>query len=255
MNQVAVLISLARHPKSGRLMLSPNDARALAVAKEMADDVRLIHVGETAHALTLRQYLGLGFPSLELIEMTDGADICEVLISYLQKDAPKVILTGLYALGQEDTGLVPYMLAEALSRPLVDRVLSVDTASNTAQQFLPRGQRRQLSLPERAILTISDKAPLTLEYVARRASEGLIHEVPSQRESVASVWSDQWVRESRRPGRRRLTIKSQAHGWDRFTKRLASPGGGGEVIKNDLERSVDRVLEVLAEKKLLPNAS
>jgi hypothetical protein len=27
------------------------------------------------------------------------------------------------------------------------------------------------------------------------------------------------------------------------------------VIKNDLERSVDRVLEVLGEKKLLPNAS
>ena len=170
MNQVAVLISLARHPKSGRLMLSPNDARALAVAKEMADDVRLIHVGETAHALTLRQYLGLGFPSLELIEMTDGADICEVLISYLQKDAPKVILTGLYALGQEDTGLVPYVLAEALSRHLVDRVLSVVTASNTAHQLFSRVQRRQLSFPELAILAVSSNAPPTLEFAARLSS-------------------------------------------------------------------------------------
>lgn len=255
MSNVAVLISLARHPKSGRLMLSPNDARALAIAKQLSEDVRLVHVGRARDQLILRQYLGLGFSALDLLESPDDADVCEVLADYFTKHPARLLLAGLYGLGQDDTGLVPYVVADALAWPLFDRVLSVDPETQTLQQFLPRGQRRQLSLPEQAVMTISDKAPLTLEYVARRARQGQIRVHPGETQSVTSVLSAQWVREPRQPGRRRLTIKSNADGWNRFTKRLASPGGGGEVVKNDPEASIDRVLQVLAEKKLLPNAS
>ena len=82
--KVTVLLSLGRHPKSGRPMLAPNDARALAIAKKLTDRPRLVHVGEVAQQSVLRQYLGLGFEQLDLIESPDGQDICGALIADLK---------------------------------------------------------------------------------------------------------------------------------------------------------------------------
>ena len=81
-----------------------------------------------------------------------------------------LILAGQNATGQVDTGLVPYIVAQGLGLDLVDRALSI--ADGNVTQFLPKGQRRVLPLPSQCVVTVSDKAPLELEYVARRARQG-----------------------------------------------------------------------------------
>lgn len=247
--KVTVLVSLGRHPKSGRLMLSPNDARALALAKHLTDQPRLVHVGEVSQQQTLRQYLGLGFDSIDLIEAVSGQDICGALIEDLRQHPADLILAGERAQGQDDTGLVPYLVAQGLGLPLVDRLLSID-ANLKATQFLPKGQRRIMSLAKPSIVTVSENAPLELEYVARRARQGQINILQAGESRTAPVYQG-WAQEPKQPGRKRLTIKSSASGWDRFAKRMNTTGGGGEVIKSGVQTGASRVLSVLSEKKLI----
>ena len=247
---LTVLISLGRHPKSGRLMLSPNDARALAVAHRLSDNPRLVHVGEASQQQTLRQYLGLGFAAIDLIEAVPGQDICGVLIEDLRSHPCDVLLTGERAQGQDDTGLVPYILADRLQRPLLDRVLSID-AQGQATQFLPKGQRRVMALPAQCIATVSENAPLELEYVARRARQGVINVLPGNIGDCAQVYHG-WQQEPKQPGRTRLSIQSTASGWDRFAKRMNTTGGGGQVLKGSPDQGAAQVLSLLRDKKLVP---
>ncbi len=245
--KITVLVSLGRHPKSGRLMLSPNDARALALAKRMCDQPRLLHVGEVSQQQTLRQYLGLGFDQLDLIECPAGQDVVGVLASALALDPCDLILAGQQACGQDDTGLVPYLLADALDLPLIDRALSIE--SDQITQFLPKGQRRILPLQTPSIVTVSDKAPLELEYLARRARNGQINVLKGQAQDTPALYQG-WQIEPAKPGRKRLSIQSSAKGWDRFNKRMNTTGSAGEVFHGSAQEGAEKTLGILKDKKL-----
>lgn len=246
--RVTVAVSLGRHAKSGRAMLSPNDARALAVARSLCDQPRLVHVGEASQQMTLRQYLGLGFDQLDLVESDPGQDICGALVGYLRANPCDVIITGQQALGQEDTGMVPYVLAEALGRPLIDRVLSV--AEGQVTQFLPKGRRRVMPLASPSIISVSDKAPLTLEYIARHARNGQIQVLSPTTEAVPNSYLA-WERQPMQPGRKRLSVPSSSKGWARFNQRMSSGGGAGEVFQGPLDQGAGKVLDLLRDKKLI----
>ena len=82
---VVVLVSIARHDKSGRPMLAPNDIQALEQARSICTVPRVVHVGQPGDEMVLRQYLGLGFPRLEAIEAEPGQDICAQLSAYLKQ--------------------------------------------------------------------------------------------------------------------------------------------------------------------------
>ncbi|MGB0965336.1 MAG: hypothetical protein ACPGU3_04155 [Litorivicinus sp.] len=246
--KVTVLLSLGRHPKSGRLMLSPNDARALALAKKWIDQPRLVHVGEVSQQQVLRQYLGLGFDQVDLIELKPGQDVCSALAADLAANPSDLVLAGERACGQEDTGLVPYLLAQALGLPLIDRVIG--TQGDQLTQFLPKGQRRVLTRPPACLLTVSDKAPLELEYLARRARQGRINIHGALEHPIPALYQG-WQQEPSRPGRKRLSIASSTKGWDRFNKRMNTTGGAGVVHTGSVEQGAAKVLTLLREKKLL----
>ena len=148
--------------------------------------------------------------------------------------------------------MVPYIVAQGLGLDLVDRALSI--ADGNVTQFLPKGQRRVLPLPSQCVVTVSDKAPLELEYVARRARQGRIEILKPESAPTAALYQG-WQLEPKQPGRKRLTIQSNASGWDRFAKRMNTTGGGGEVLKGGVDDSADKILSVLREKKLLSDAS
>lgn len=245
---VTVAISLGRHAKSGRPMLSPNDARALAVARSLSDSPTLVHVGEASQKMTLRQYLGLGFASLDLVESDPGQDICGPLAAYLKANPADLVITGQQGVGQDDTGLVPYVLAKALGLPLIDRVLSVSDGQLT--QFLPKGRRRVMALQTPAIISVSDKAPLTLEYIARHARNGEIRVLSPASESVSNVYRA-WERQPMQPGRKRLSVPSSTKGWARFNQRMGGGGGSGEVFQGPIEQGATKVLDLLRDKKLV----
>lgn len=249
---ITVCVSLARHPKSGRLMLAPNDARALAVARSLVDKPRLVHVGPKGHEWALRQYLGLGFERIQRIE-PNSDDIAALLAGFLLSTGPHdLVLCGHQAQGQHDSGTLPYLVAASLGMALVDQVLGLaaDGDGFDATQFLPKGKRRVMRIAQGTVVTVSQNAPLTLEYVARRARTGVIVEAQATPLLVSST-AVMWTQEPAKPGHQRLTIKSTKSGWDRFSQRMAVSAGGGEVIRGDDPEAASRVLDLLASKGLI----
>lgn len=246
--KLTVFISVARHPKSGRTMLAPNDARALAVAKRLVQQPNVVHVGPKEHEWTLRQYLGLGIDEIQWIQPHADQDVATLIAGYLMANPCEIAMFGERAQGGEDTGLVPYLVAEANGLPLVDQVLAITDGELT--QFQPKGKRRTLALSTPSVITVSSNAPLELEYVARRARNGQLNCISTTGTPVSQT-ALQWQAEPSQPGHKRLTIKSNKSGWDRFSRRMAVSGGGGEVVR-DLDEGVDKVLGLLRSKKLVP---
>ncbi len=250
---IVVCVSLARHPKSGRLMLAPNDARALAVATTMCDKPTLVHVGPSGHDWALRQYLGLGFPEVHRIEPNGDQDVAGLLAGFIrQRGGCDWVLCGAKAQGQDDSGLVPYLVADALGFGVIEQVMTASVSRDAIEvtQFLPKGQRRTLSRPGPQLLVVSENAPLTLEYVARRARSGQVLSATATPLPISDT-ALAWQQEPAKPGHRRLTIKSNRSGWDRFSQRMAVTGGGGEVIRDDPNGGCEQVLTLLRSKGLI----
>src|SRR5579864_5010808 len=110
MLEVAVLLSIGRHPASGRAVRADLDARALELALGMADAARVhaIHAGDPADPV-LRDYLGMGIGELTVLSVRDG-DVAEALARYLGRLRPTIVLAGSRAECGEASGMLPYRL-------------------------------------------------------------------------------------------------------------------------------------------------
>ncbi len=84
MFEVAVLVSIGRHPVTGRARRADQDARGVELAMSL-DKARitLLHAGtlDEESEGALRGYLGMGFPALTLVEQPRGADVIPALAS------------------------------------------------------------------------------------------------------------------------------------------------------------------------------
>ena len=71
---VAILLSIGRHPASGRSRRADLDARALDLALRLGPEVRLhaIHAGDPAEP-ALADYLGMGLETLTVLRQPSGA--------------------------------------------------------------------------------------------------------------------------------------------------------------------------------------
>ena len=149
MLEIAVLLSVGSHPASGRARRAPLDAQALELALRLAESgqtttrIHAIHAGNPAEP-ALRDYLGMGLDRLEVLETAPGADPVLALIARLRELSPAIILAGSSAEGGEDSGMVPYLIAQALNRTLIPDIVGIDLTDAEAAltQALPRGQRR-----------------------------------------------------------------------------------------------------------------
>ena len=160
MLDVAVLLSIGRHPASGRARHADRDARALQVALSLADVARVhaIHAGDP-NETALRDYLGMGIDRLAVLAF-DG-DVSKPLADYLAQLRPAVVLTGSHAEWGEASGMLPYLIAESLGAQLVCAAVSVTLRGDTAHvvQALPRGGRRALRVALPVALTVDRGAP------------------------------------------------------------------------------------------------
>lgn len=250
---VVVLVSIARHDKSGRPMLAPNDIQALEQARSICAVPRVVHVGQPGDEMVLRQYLGLGFPRLEVIEAEPGQDICAQLSAYLKQEPADLIFTGRQAQGNQDTGLLPYILADQLHLSLVDNALSCELKGDQLEitQFQPKGRRRVLKQTLPALITCSDKTPVTLEYLARAARQGELQIIRQQGREIPELLAEATV-EASKPGRKRLTIKSEKSAFDRLHSKVAVAGGGGQVVSDgSADDKANRVLDLLIDRGAL----
>lgn len=177
---IVALVGERRDPVSGRATRSRNDALAAALALQLAPPagVRLLHAGGMGEAVA-RDYLALGARSIELL--APGADLVATLVEALRPAA--LVLTGSRAMDGYGSGALPFVLAAALGRPLLTRVVAVEAEGRgwRVTQALPKGARRRLRLTVPALLAVSPGAPLTLRhaYADRVTGEILRPRAPS----------------------------------------------------------------------------
>ena len=152
MVEIAVLLSVGSHPASGRARRAPLDAQALELALRLTESgqaatrIHALHAGNPSEP-ALRDYLGMGLDRLEVLETAPGADPVPALTARLRDLSPALILAGSVAEGGEDSGMVPYLIAQALNRTLVPDIVGIDftDAEAALTQALPRGQRRLIT--------------------------------------------------------------------------------------------------------------
>lgn len=138
-----------------------------------AADIDVIHAGDPAEP-ALRDYLALGAACVDAIEVPCGRDVLGALVDCVR--GYSVVLCGTRAEGGEGSGLLPYLLAQALHVPLLPAVLTAQLHADSVvtQQFLPKGRRREVASSLPAVLAVHPLAPFDARHVYARQRAGQV---------------------------------------------------------------------------------
>jgi electron transfer flavoprotein beta subunit len=259
--KIAVLVSPARHPVSGRALRSVSDAAAFELACKLAPANRLtLLCAGLASKDSLQEYLGLGAPEIEVLTVADAGDALPALSARLQ--GYDIVLCGARSDGQFASGMLPYLLAEDLGMPLVQDVLDAEEQQGTLvlRQFLPKGQRRRLEVPVPAVLAVHARAPQTRQYAYARACAGRINYVaggpsaqsaqPSSPPQPSLLW--RYEPATRRPQPLKAKVAQSGH-----SRMLGAIGGdagarGGQIVtQGSIEQKSQILLDYLREHRLV----
>lgn len=227
LQHIAVLVSAGRHPVSNMPRYCRNDGLALTLALQLAETVsaqtNVLHAGD-ANNPALLYYLALGARQISVVPA--AIDIIPALT--LQLGEADLIVTGSRAENGEDSGLLPYLLAAALNRPIVANALSINATESGVEvlQFLPKGKRRRVTVQLPAVIAVHPLAPAELRYAYSRQAAGTIDRVPSAA-SAPSPYT--WKLE---PARKPVKLKAQEKkaGHARMLSAIASESKGGAVV-------------------------
>jgi electron transfer flavoprotein alpha subunit len=246
--QIAVLLSTGRHPASGRARRAPLDAKALEVALTHAADlggyVHGIHVGNPNEP-ALRDYLGMGLKRLTVLDperlagdtplpqingKSQPKDVVPALVSYLRALRLDMILAGGRGEGGEESGMVPYVVAEALGWPVVSEVAGLDIVDGEARvtQALPRGRRRLVEAGLPLVAAVNAAAPAARQVAFVKARRGIIDTIPA--EAAADAWLAAAEFRPWRPRPKRLAIATTANAADRLRAMTETKAGAGALM-------------------------
>lgn len=254
---VAVLVSVGRHPLTERARRADQDARAVEMALSLQSaHASLIHAGCHGDDSdgALRGYLGMGFDEMTLIEQPSGADVVPALAEALREVAPQLVLTGARAETGESSGLLPYLLAESLGWPIVTGLAAVERIENgvaTVLQALPRGQRRRLRVRLPAIATLESSAPAARQSAFGPARRG---EFDFQEQfAIEDETQVEWHVQPARKRPKRLKIVKVGSARDRFKAAAAKAEGGGGQVLSDVtpEQGAEAIFKLLKEEGVL----
>ncbi|MEI2263913.1 electron transfer flavoprotein subunit beta [Erwinia sp. CGal63] len=252
--RITALVSTGRHPESGRARRAEQDARAVEMGLTLAlSDLEVLHAGDP-HDEALRSYAGMGVPSLRVLAMAAQGDAVAVLGHYLKQNCPDVILTGGRAERGESSGMLPFLLAEALEIPIVTgvaKIVSLNGADAEVLQALPRGQRRRLriALPFIASVDMAAAAPRQNAFGPANRADIVLQPGIAILDEAMSAWETAPAR--KRPKRlKKVKAKTAA---DRFKAATAkSQGEGGKVLQNKpVSEMAQAVFDLLLEEGVI----
>jgi len=233
--RIAVLVSIGRHPVSGVPRYSRNDAAALGLASELAQSsaavgIDVIHAGHAGNP-ALSEYLALGAVKVSVIETAIAQDVLPALLEQLQ--GYDLVLCGSRAESGEASGMLPYQLAARLKLPLLADVIAVTAGSDAvvAQQFLPKGRRREVALQLPALLTVHPLAPSRLRYAYARLRAGRIISQPFPAAVPVPDTGDMWQTEAVKALPRKLAAPEKRSGHARMQAATVAESRGGKVVQ------------------------
>lgn len=252
--RIAVLVSIGRHPVSGVPRYSRNDAAALGLASELAQQstavsIDVIHAGQAGNP-ALPEYLALGAARLSVIETVAGQDVLPALQEQLQ--GYDLVLCGSRAESGEASGMLPYQLAARLNLPLLAGVMALTPGSDAlvAQQFLPKGRRREVALSLPALLAVHPLAPSTLRYAYARLRAGRI--TSQAFPAMSSDVGEEWAVETIRALPRKLAAPEKRSGHARMQAATVAESRGGRVVQEgSAADKAQAVLSYLREHRLV----
>jgi electron transfer flavoprotein beta subunit len=161
--RVVALLSVGRHPASGRARPAGCDAQAIGLASRLGGEVRGLHAGPDD--APIRDYFGHGLARADALSISDRSDPVPALVAAIEADPPDLVLAGRRAEGGDGMGMVPYAVAAGLGWPIVAdavaarRVEHDGEAALEVEQALPRGQRRLVTVRLPSVVTVHPAAP------------------------------------------------------------------------------------------------
>jgi len=223
--RLSLLVSVGRNPVSGAPRACRNDVAALEIARSLPGDLTVLHAGRADNP-GLTDYLAHGAGKIEVVPAKAESDIIAALADRLA--GSDLILCGSRAEDGEESGMLPYLVAERLKLPLVGQVLSLSVIGDQAEitQFLPKGARRLVRVALPAVICIHPMAPVQPRYAFARKQAGKIVELAPAAGSLTSPW--------RTEPATRAPIKFKAHkkeaGHSRMHSAIAPASKSGEVL-------------------------
>lgn len=181
-----VLLSAGRHPVSGATALPRLEAQAIRLTTGLGEAVGL-HAGPAAAAVA--DALGHGLSRIVHVPVPAGADPVPALVARLATMAPGLILAGRRGQGGDETGMVPYAVAQALGCLLIPDIVALaagDAGALSLDQTLGRGARRRVSLRGPVLATIHPDAPAPLPFAYGQARRGVIETVAGDPAAAAA---------------------------------------------------------------------
>ena len=260
LKRIAVLVSAGKHPISNVPRHHHNDSLALQLglnlANKYAATLQVLHAGNVDNP-ALQDYLALGAPQIDVLPI--AGNMVENLAVLLKNT--DLILTGTRAENDEDSGLLPYLLAAKLNLPVVAGALalslhdtSLENQRHTAQfevlQFLPKGQRRRVMVTSPAVIAVHPLAPIKLCFVHAQRGLGRINVIANIPSDIEASTATAWINELPRKA-----IKLKAHtkqtGHERLMDAISSKSKGGTVVNdgNNVEKA-QVILRYLREHQL-----
>jgi electron transfer flavoprotein beta subunit len=231
---LAVLVSIGRHPASGRSRRADRDARALELALRLrahgARSLDVVHAGDPDEP-ALREYLGMGLERLIVLDTPPGTDPLPALTGYLQRSAPDMVLTGSAAESGPCSGFLPYRLAAALDYALAPGIAAAALEQDGRVgllQALPRGRRRSLAARPPLLVTV-DKAgpvPRAVAYGPARRGHILVQAAAVSVDSGHPPWAAQPARARQR----RLRAVTGGSAAERLRAVTETPAGRGQLL-------------------------
>ncbi|MFS3135996.1 electron transfer flavoprotein subunit beta [Gluconacetobacter sacchari] len=220
-----VLLSGGIDPVSGRPAPPAGEIAAIGLALSVGGAVGGLHAGAPLPAL--RQAAGHGLEQVDCLQ--GGGDAVALLAEALFASPPDLVLAGRQARGGEDSGMLPYLLAERLDWPLLSGVVAIGVPAEgwlAVTIGLAQGARRPAQIRLPCILCAHDAAPAP-PFVFDRARRAVLRVVPVTGEEGPGMVA---VEGTERPYRARPRLIGTAS------------GGGGTVLEHPDPAEAARVL-------------